>query len=317
MRVRHRSSVSTPKNPNSFWKVGVGFIVLVVFFVSIAFFLREYRASIWQPPLPLTVAIIGNDRVAVLSYDPSQAEGTGILIPGNVLISVVGSSGEFKANTLWRYGTLQGKPLDISKNSLSYFLGLEIDGTIYDPNWKDGNPEPEWNWLNLMRNGGSTQLSMYDRLKLIQVWNKLRPDQKKWIDLPVSLQKTQTLPDGSTVQTVDVDKLQTLIKNRFKLGSILEDRRTISITNNSGLPGAARLAERFLTNVGAIVVEVTDGGSASPGWCRYNTDKNTGGIIEWLTKRLDCVKDIQIPLSGRADIQVMLDQGWGEAYKHN
>lgn len=317
MRVRHRPTVSAPKN-SSFWKIGIGFIVLVIFFVSIAFVLKEYRVSIWQPPLPLTVAVIGADRVAVLSYDPSQLEATGILIPANVLIPVVGSSGEFKASTLWRYGTLQGKPLEVSKNSLSFFLGLEIDGTIYDPHWKDGNPEPVWAWLNLMREGGSTQLSLYDRLKLVQVWGKLRPDQKKWIDLPLSLQKPQTLPDGSTVQTVDADKLQSLIKNRFKLGSILEDRRTISVTNNSGIPGAARLAERFMTSVGAIVVEVTDGGSASPGWCRYNSnDKNANGAVVWLTKRLDCTKDVQIPLSGRADIQVMLDQGWGEAYKHN
>ncbi len=303
---------------NRNWRLGIAFIVSLVALILIAVIFREIKQSVWQPPLGLTIGVIGKDKVAVLSFDPSQNEGQGLLIPGTVMLPVVGSSGQYKASALWRYGKLQGSPEEVSRRSLSYFLGLALDALIYDPAWSDGNPEPSWRWLDLLKTGGVTTLSMYDRFKLIQAWSKLRNDQRKWTDLPAALLTTETQPDGTKVQKADEDRLKVLVENRFKFRTLLEDRRTVAVANNSGVAGSARLMGRFISTAGGVVVEVGDNGSASPGWCRYNTtENNIHGVTLWLVKRLACVKDDQIPLSGRADIQVVVDQQFGEAFRHD
>lgn len=277
--------------------------------LTLAAFGFKMRHSLWDDQLPLTLVVAGPEKLAVFQVSKAETRAVLLKLPGNLLVGVAGVGSEYQAKSLWRFGEIEGRAGEITGSSVAAFLGIWVDGYIFDPSWQGGFP---LSWSRLLGKGVITNLNWYDRLKTTATLAGLRSDQKVELELPANLAKGESAPDGYEVVRVDRERLPVVIGQYFSSNLISADRRTLRVANGSGSPGMARLLERMIVSSGGAVVEIEEAPLAD-NWCKARYKGELTGIVRWLKKRLDCELETVTDL-GRADVEVILGSKFGERF---
>ena len=281
------------------WLVIVALVLLVLVSGWLVF---ERNRSRWSENRFYITAIVEDDWIRVVGVNSMARRAVEVVIPGEVMIPLVGTQGELKARSLWRFGENEGRPEEVVGRSLESWMGVKID-TV----WR-GEAAFEWKrvWSGMLEN-------KWDSFNTVKAWKELRDDQRESLRIPSRLTKAKVTPDGQTVVRVDREGLWAWVEGLWASPAILAENLSFEVINASGEPGMAGLVEQIIKSSGGVVVLV-DTAEEDDGLCWYETGIEGEFVsIDWLEKQMGCKERLGERVVG--DVRVVIGRAWAERYK--
>lgn len=251
-------------------------LVLTIIFGKVINFVADfYRPHLWDGQSNINllinkfesssfersfqVSLINSQKVALLIFNPSQNKVMVLNIPDNSYLPVSGNHGSWMLSSIYGLGQSEN-PLSGNKllvNSVSYFLGLPIDGYINQTDSKSLVEDVRQNPFKVITLSQKLEsnLNKSELFRLLWGISRVRFDKVLEVDLDKYL-TTTLLADGSQVLTADPVQIDSLAKN-FYDGSIVEGRLEVAIVNATNYPGLAQRGARMVKNIGGNVVITT------------------------------------------------------------
>lgn len=244
--------------------VVLGFLIILFVF----FFLTPFLSGFGSFDR-FNLVIAGKD-FTVLSISTSEKTATVIEIPANTLISFPAFSTRYRIGALPQLDKAERKDGRLILNGITMFLGLPIGKwfTIEDEKMSFKSPEDVkrfFSYRNLKNNSEKSllptrqgNLSFFEVVQLTRFIESLRPDKIEFFSLSESsLLRDVIFADGSMANEVDPDALDYFLKESFIEKHFLSEQLMIEVRNATNVPGQAATVQRFLTNMGGDVINIT------------------------------------------------------------
>lgn len=284
-------------------KRGWGKIFLSLLVVLGIFFWWKMKQSVWTEDLTYMMVVVADEGIRVIGVNDQEERAVELIIPGNVMVPVVGMSGSLKASSLWEFAVDEGRTQEIVRASLELFLGTKLNGVM---RVKSG-----LSWTDVFENRGGGEL--YDRIRWYQSYTRLRSDQIESRGIPESLTQRKRYPDGEEVIEVD-EAILRQVRDYWSNRVILDERLGVEIFNTSGEEGLGRLLESLVLSSGGLVLAV-EGGEPRDGNCFFAIEKDAGSkTVEWIEKWLGCRR---IEESSGVGVRIWIGKEWAERYRRS
>lgn len=289
------------------------FVVKVLFALGAVFAVFTFFLTLrsdWSEDFNFSVALVGREKLGLLTIEPANGKAMLLTIPSNMMLPVVGMSGELKASSVYRFGQGEGKPILITKRTLETFLGTKVDRLVYIENWSG----EETSWKTFIK-PMVTDLPTIDRVKLVWFLMHMREDQWQSKEVPLKLGVVEMLPDGSEVVLVDGERLAS-IRQELNSEKLLQSDLRVNVENGTGERFMGVLAESMIESAGGLVSQVYEV-EPMEGWCYVIVDKENENeiMVSWMLKKLSCEKKIEE--MGSLEVVLKLGKDWGSAYSRN
>lgn len=291
------------------FKAGVWLLLLVLIGSVLFEIWRAFRQSQWDGKRTFYLVVQTGETSWLAKLDKQQEEVYVGQIPGNTLFRTAGGFGEYQAKHLYRLGEQEGVGgAELIRQSAVATFGLPVQAVI--------RFSAEAKTLHLpailaksLLGFGETNLTRWDRLRLWLLVAGLRQDrleQFSFIQVPGVSEKQR--PDGVTVFTLDQDRLDRWLAQRFTSTELVNDPSTWEVINASGQPGLAAQVGRLLRNTGLQVVQVSEG--EIPQEAIFTEANIDPSAVEWFSDFLNLPIVTKRPEGSRSDIVV----GVGEEF---
>ena len=197
--------------------------------------------------------LVGTKNISLVTYKPEEKQILVLKIPDETYIDLSDDFGKWQLRSIYELG--EGSEIGgeaLLKRSLSYFLGLPIDGyssenlsDLYRKNFFSGITDLP----NL-----KTDFTPWELLHLKLSFLKVRFDKIKEINLEdlIVLDK-QKLADGTDVFIADPIRLDSIMQE-FSDTKIFEEHASVAIFNATNRPNLAQKVKRMITNLGGNVI---------------------------------------------------------------
>lgn len=250
--------------------------------------------------------------VTLLSVNLADKTATAVIFPDDLYIPELAYGyGGYKASAIYAVGQLDKRGGDTVAATVSDYLGIPVDGYIYDP-------------VSLPKDikgfflgtggvvGGQSDLNVLDRGRLAWVMLQTRLDKIKLVKLS-DFAEPLVLADGSTAESVDKETLDGKLQGDFTERRIRDEDFRLEVVNSTRILGLGNRASRILTNIGTSVVNVgtTD---VQIGDCQIQSTAKTRGSIT--VARISDVFSCQVlpPIEeGRSEVIVTLGTEYAKA----
>lgn len=202
--------------------------------------------------------------VYVVSVLPPQRSLTVLSFPKELKIEAVGSFGQWRLDSIYQLGQIEGKGGRLLKESLEEFLGIEIDGWIiansdFSFQEKDAKIRLRRMLLQVLFETDTTNLGVYDIGRLWLSTFSLERASTRMLDLGAAgVLQQQSEPDGSFSLVADEDLLDGLSREFFNHPEFLREDIAIAVLNATAHRGLATRVTRTIRNLGGNVVVVSD-----------------------------------------------------------
>lgn len=300
------------KRTKTEFKMGkLHWIVLGVLGIGLlAMGIKLFLVKNWSESLGMSFGVVDKEGVAVVMADPAQKRLVVVRLQKNLMVPVPAMKGTLQSGSLWRFAEDEGRPSSLTQRSLEMFLGVKLDGVLYEPDMEIGKGL-KWGVFRPKK----TNLSMADRWKLMWYLGQLRDDQIKKMEMPVSKAKTVETPDGRQILELDSQRLDS-VRSNFK--SLLVTNSQGRVLVRGGIERSLLLlGERMLTAVGGLVVEVKSGDEDKVKRCEVRVGGSLSGeeVVKWMGQKFNCsIKKLDIE-SGQ--IELLLGEDWEKFYTTN
>lgn len=275
-------------------------------------------------------SIKNNDilQVSVLGLNPNEKKVAILHISESIYFELPKSLGSWPLGSVYKLGQEEkpAKGISLLKLSLSKLIGLPIDGIIIadlDKSYAKSEDmilaihKNPLNIINVITHIRS-DLTLIETGKMLWSLSQIRPDKLTSLDFARSnITESKLLPDSSRVLGVDNIKLDLFIREKMADATILDEGEQVAVFNGTDNQGIAQEAARIITNMGGIVVMVSN--TTSP-HAKSVVVNNAQGKKTTTYKRLaqvfapECLKfcqsnDTQVKDS-RAQVNVVLGQDY-------
>ncbi len=290
----------------------------IVFFVARLF----YMPGVWDGKQRISV-VLASPEMVLVSYTPATERLAVWKFPGNLQMEVTRGYGTYEARAVAGLDNLEKKNGQLIRESVGYFLGLNVDSYLLDENiavpWNVDN-----GWVKsrlrvglvrkLMGKSVST-MSVSDLWRLWRAVGKVRADKVEVIDLAkTNVVHEVDLPGGVRAYQADLQQVSALVQRYMTDEVLVNENSTVLVFNSTGGFGLGGVFSRMLTNVGVRVVGIEDDDrkrEVSSVEVRSAETKNTG-TVKYIEKLLG-VKAVEEPWGGaRGDVIVRLGSDYQE-----
>jgi len=276
--------------------------VLILSILVFGWLVFEKGRSKWGENRFYITAVVEDEWIRVVGVNSMMKRAVEVVIPGEVMVPLVGTQGELKVKSLWRFGESEGRPEEMVRRSLESWMGVKIDAV-----WR-GDAAFEWSrvWSGMAE-------SKWDSFSTVKAWNELRDDQRESLRIPSRLTSMKVTPDGQTEVSVDKGGLWAWMEGLWASPAILAESLSFEVVNASGEPGMARLVEQMIKSAGGVVVLV-DTAEVEDGLCWYESGGESESVsIDWLERQMGCGERTGNRVGG--DVRVVIGKEWAERYR--
>lgn len=243
---------------------GVSVLAWIIGICIVGFLLYTFRP---QPAtLPQTNILIGSSPLSIWSWNRADNSLKLVILPADVAIDAPGY-GRYSLDALWRLGFIDKKKGDVLARSLEHVLAIPIPRFIGESSESlmpvedvkaAGFRIVSWRRIGSYLLGRlQTNLSLQEFIKVSWGATRIQPEDVSVYDLRDSRpHATETLPDGSTRNYIDMNLIDVLLKGKFEDDAIRTETLTIGLYNTTKTPALGTYAARILTNIGVHVVAV-------------------------------------------------------------
>jgi anionic cell wall polymer biosynthesis LytR-Cps2A-Psr (LCP) family protein len=222
-----------------------------------------------QNPYSRQTYILVSDPVIVASWSDVDRTLTLISFPTDMLAEGTHGYGTYSLSAFWRLGEIDKKDGTVLAESLSEALGIPVTGYIgpktgvfaYGTNAFAAAKSifSLKNVIGLLEGRYRTNIPFWMFITLGWRLNFSRPDRVNTYDFtnnPTAVGETSVLPDGSTVQILDPQRLDAQLSTVFEDESVRRESVTVAVYNTTSMPSLGNRGARLLTNLGVSVVTV-------------------------------------------------------------
>lgn len=249
--------------------------------------------------------VVAAHPVTVLSLDTAAKTAVVVYFPDDLYITdVYHGYGQYRISAVYAVGQLDRRGGETLSGTVAEYLGIPVEGYFASNRELGGdikaffiNPE--------MILSPKTDLNLVDRLQLAAFLVGLRPDKVSTIELSKWVSPL-VLADGLTVTILDKEVLDNDLSGDFVEKGIRGEKLRVEVLNSTKVPGLANRAARFLTNMGAMVVNVSDTDLPLSG-CQVRAGKDVR--LSVTVRRIANVFSCQISdetVVGRADVTMVV-----------
>lgn len=118
MRKKHNNSATV--------RIIILLILAVLSFKIIAYFVEEYKNSVWKESTNLTIAVLGKDKLFVV-FNTLSGKTYVIKIPGKTLMDKGPFASAYSLDAVIKLGEIDKKKKEYFKESLSRFFGAPVN----------------------------------------------------------------------------------------------------------------------------------------------------------------------------------------------
>ena len=268
-------------------RVSLAVAVLVAVGGLVVLSFREIGESVWDGKSQLVLAVGQAKKIGVWRWVPEKKVWQKLILPEDLLLPIAQGYGSYQVGSLVELDGLEGKGGRLVQVGLQEALGIGIDGYKIEGatnlSWWDG--------IRLMiRGGGEEEMNLGNLVKL----------------------ERDELPDGGGMWAVKAGEWDRLVKSQFMDEKLRGEGLKLAIINATGHVGLAGRVERWVTNMGGVVVKIGAGElqTESAIIVGKGVDKNSR-TVTWL-KRLVGVKRIEEGETGeeRADVVIKVGEDY-------
>jgi hypothetical protein len=213
--------------------------------------------------------ILVSDPMIVASWDGSDRTLILLSLPSDIAAEGTHGYGTYSLAAFWRLGEIDKKDGTVLSESVSEALGIPVTWFIGPKNGLFGtrdSPLATVKGVFSMKNVPGflagrfrTNISFRQFIGLAWLLNFSRPERVSAYDFTrnqSAVAVDSVLPDGSTIQILDPQRLDSQLKSVFEDESLRRESVTAAIYNTTDMPSLGNRAGRLLTNIGVSVVIV-------------------------------------------------------------
>ncbi|MCX6791932.1 MAG: LytR C-terminal domain-containing protein [Candidatus Gottesmanbacteria bacterium] len=240
------------------------FIVLVILAIAVWIFFPRPKN-----PYGRETYILVSDPMIVASWSLSDRTLTLISFPSDILAEGTHGYGTYSLAAFWRLGEIDKKDGTVLAESMSEALGIPVDGYIgprtgeftygTDALVAAKSTFSFKNVFGILGGTYRTNIPLGVFINLAWRLNFSRPDRVSAYDFTqnsATVAGNSVLPDGSTVQILDPQRLDAQLNTVFEDETVRRESVTVAIYNTTSMPSLGNRVGRLLTNLGVSVVTV-------------------------------------------------------------
>lgn len=298
------------------------FVVFGVLLVISFCFWTARRSPLWR-----TTVVIANDPVVVVSIDSQQRRVAVIVVPADTQIEAISGYGQYSLESLWKLGTIDKKDGAVLAESIEELLGIPVQWYV-GPSRRDIWKEPDiqilmnriFSWKILtgyVSSSYRTNLSFLQVVQLILAFNGTSRDRHERVvitsDNAITMKEQ---PDGTTVPTVDLSRLDVLFGNMFENEKIRKDAESVAIYNTTSISSLGSKVGRMLSKLGVFVVSI---GNGPVGLSQCELEGSREALRSETAKMIDAIfRCRKISAAGmlRADLELRLGMDYAKRFVH-
>lgn len=234
-------------------------IFIVLGFLAIGVWIFFPRST---NPYGRETYILVSDPMIVASWGRADRTLTLILLPSDIAAEGTHGYGTYSLAAFWRLGEIDKKDGTVLAESISETLGIPIDGYIGP---KTGLFDYHNDALVTTKATFSlgkryrTNIPFKKFIDLAWLLNFSRPGRVNTYDFTrnsSAVAQESVLPDGSSVRTLDPERVDGQLKTVFEDEQIRRESVTVAVYNTTEMPSLGGRVGRLLTNLGVSVVTV-------------------------------------------------------------
>jgi LytR cell envelope-related transcriptional attenuator len=239
------------------------FIVLGILAIAVWIFFPRPKN-----PYSRETYILVSSPMIVASWSDADRTLTLISFPSDILAEGTHGYGNYSLAAFWRLGEIDKKDGTVLAESMSEALGIPVTGYIGPRSGMVMSGDTlsavkstfsTKNIFGLL--GGMYRTNIPLRTFITLAWrlNFSRPDRVNTYDFTgnsSAVAVDSILPDGSTVQILDPQRLDAKLRSVFEDETVRRESVTVAVYNTTGMPSLGNRVGRLLTNIGVSVVTV-------------------------------------------------------------
>lgn len=270
-----------------------------------------------------TVAAVGNPYL-VMSFDMTDRSVVLIPVPPGTHIQAAHGYGLYGLGALRELDAMEHRGGDLIISSLTDAIGFPVDGYIDTSTVaKIMSQDSIEDFRKIMQTGNIVTAMLAKRtdvppVMLARLWSMsgaMADTSIRVVDMRRGNLLTDTvLPDGSTVQTVNEERLDSAMGTLLEDPDVRSEHVRVAVYNTTGISGLAQRQARILDTAGMFVVAVDSRDTAIPG-CRITVraDVADSRTVRLVREYFGCPK-AETGEDDRADVSVYLGNGAAARY---
>lgn len=247
--------------------------------------------------------VIAGPTVFLVSLNLSGKAAAVVKFPSDLyLTEVVHGYGQYPVSSVYAAGNLDKRGGETLAGTIQEYLGVPVEGYFY-------SSQEVSDIKKFFLSKSKTDLSFFDRLRIILFLTPLRADKIKLIDL-AKITSPLILADGSKALGLEKNELDSNLAGIFLESKLQGENLRTEVINTTGVTGLGNRATRLLTNIGLSVVNVESNNLPIAGCQIHASPKTLNSLtVARIAKIYSCsISKKSVP--GRTDITVMLGQNY-------
>jgi len=260
-------------------RVVLGWLWVIILFILVVGVVvwRNWQMRKIDLRVGVNLVIAGNDGLAILAVrDGGGGFSSWVALPFDLFLDLPEDGGKYRVTSIWKLAEYK-KDVNFEKgelllSALSKSFGAAMSTFIV---WEDrGGFGVEDVVDKLLDFDVSTNLTWWDRYSLrVFLASQLKKQKVVLQHLPIGLVLESKTVDGLPILTLfDPVAVDNWSRKEFVVDEILAERLNVSVINNSGKPGKARLVARLLEASGFRVVQIESDNLENSSVCVYKLD---------------------------------------------
>lgn len=256
-----------------------------------------FRGRYWDGVHNLNLAVNGQGKVYIVSFDPENNEITRIIIPGDTKMELIGNRGFMKVGNIWQLGRNE----KLGGSLLAGTLTKNLRMAVYT--WVNEGSEPFWGL------GSETNLSFGDRLGLALFNQKVKAYKKQEVDLSKTtfLAREENGGDGGYLLSGRTSRVISVTANDPRLS---ENRLKVKIINLTGSKEAAEEFGKIIESLGAKVTLIEGNGEGDSDCLIYSNSKE---VNKFLKNTFSCRETRKLKDSN-FDIEIVIGKAFSRRF---
>ena len=275
MARKKSRSKSKKQRLNTFLQLILWVFLIVCLVAAFLWGIQTYTSATWKKQERVNI-VINSNPIVVLSLHPAEKRLYVLPIPQNTYVEVSHGYGSYRLGAVYELGSIEKKDT-LFVETVEEFLGIPIDGWITFTQAQGRKTELSQEEIqNTMLRFGTlstfiqskgftslsslhvmTNLTLFDRVRLWFEVRQLRSDQIRFGSLKDQMIISDlVLADGSIAFSADPSRVEVVVQELFQDEQIRKENLSVRILNGTGKPGLSQRYARFVSNLGAHVVEI-------------------------------------------------------------
>jgi len=249
--------------------------------------------------------------LALVAFDPLEGEVVTVFIPDNIMISVPGGYGDYRAEAVFNLDQLEGKGGQLLRKSVSGYFAVPIDGWVIGKPLDSQGNLAEICW-SLAKGQGRSSMGWLERIRL---WRKVALTKGlnyKVLNIAESgAVEVKELADGSRVLETDLRQLDDWLDDYLADAAIRGGGIEVAVLNSTDYTGMAGRVSRLMTNVGFEVVMMgAYDEKDKPGYCLIKADPalRDSYALKKLKEMFGCELSLADTRQFRAELAVIVGE---------